>query len=170
MSVTTLASELTAVGVAPDSQLASVILVAVGHDAAGQLLPVTGYFLSAATNPATTVPDLVLYMVAGGDLVRFEAAGTSTLTVTLPVEKVTCLTERTSSDEYSLTVEFDAQSLGMMAETRQDGDVLRQVARTDRATYTLAAPLTGPVAPGAPGAEQLLMFRRALRAAMAARR
>jgi hypothetical protein len=109
------------------------------------------------------------YLLTPGRFIRYEVAGAASLTVTVPLSRVTRVVEETSGDppRVTLTVELDADAVVVAGEyveqvtddqARQQG---RSLSRARRSTYTMTATTRED-------AEPLMRFAVAVRSAVGA--
>lgn len=127
----------------------SMLGVGPGEHPAVERYPILGYHCTVTTTSNGAL--LLLYMVTPGKLLRYEWSKTATMSVTLPIERVSCVTETTNDSAYQLSIELDAQVTVAISQselrTHPDHDSAdddtrttgQHVTRTERATYTLLA-------------------------------
>lgn len=130
-------------GGAPDSLLAGAFsaLGASGpHPPDAREFPVLGYYVSADTQA------FLLYVLSPGRFIRYEVMGDRTLTVAVPLHRISRVVEVTGRSEMLVTVELDADVVTEIAEYREGADhtdparlLGRGVSKAVRTSYDLKA-------------------------------
>lgn len=130
-------------GTTPDGLLQAVfgaLGVSPGHALDPAQFPVLGFYLKA------TGEEFLLYVLTPGRFVRYEVADSRSLTIVVPVHKISRVIEKTSPGEISVTVELDADTSTTITEYREGTDeadpsmlVGRSVGKSVRTLYEVIA-------------------------------
>lgn len=113
--------------------------VPAGEELDAAQFPVLGFFVTATDK-------FLLYVLTPGRFVRYEVADSRSLTIAIPVHKVSRVLEETGPGKVTVQVELDADASTIITEYRETADaedpavlVGRSAGKTVRTSYTLEA-------------------------------